>query len=83
MFFRKVLARELEQWQGNNGHVTLLQYVHDLLIGSSNHRECLKATMSLLNFVGLAGCRISVKKAQIAKDRVQYLGYEIVQGQRK
>ena len=81
--FLNVLAKEMEQWQGNDGHVTLLQYVDDLLIGSNNHRECLEPTISLLNFVGLAGYRISVKKGQIANDRVRYLGFEITQGQRK
>ncbi|KAK4806208.1 hypothetical protein QYF61_001131 [Mycteria americana] len=65
--FGNVLAKELEQWQCNNGHITLLQYVDDLLIGSSNDSECFEATISLLNFLGLAGYRISKKKkAQIA-----------------
>ncbi|KAK4807235.1 hypothetical protein QYF61_024356 [Mycteria americana] len=60
--FGNVLAKESEQWQGNNGHITMLLYVDDLLIGSSNYSECLEATISLLNFLGLAGYRVSKKK---------------------
>ncbi|KAK4806158.1 hypothetical protein QYF61_001081 [Mycteria americana] len=60
--FGNVLAKELEQWQCNNGHITLLQYVDDLLIGSSNDSACFEATISLLNFLGLAGYRVSKKK---------------------
>ncbi|KAK4806840.1 hypothetical protein QYF61_005636 [Mycteria americana] len=63
--FGNVLAKELELWQNDHDAVTLLQYVDDLLIGSDSYEACLEATISLLNFLGLAGYRVSKKKAQI------------------
>jgi len=60
--FGNVLVEELAQWQGNNGHVMLLQYVDDLLIGLSNRSERLEATISLLNLGWLAGHGVSEKK---------------------
>lgn len=44
---------------------------------------CKEKTVSLLNFVGAAGYRLSEKKAQIAKSTVTYLGFKASQGQRK
>ncbi|XP_056179231.1 uncharacterized protein LOC130141950 isoform X2 [Falco biarmicus] len=39
-------------------------------------------TVSLLNFLGLQGYRVSKKKAQVMQRKVNYLGYEISAGQR-
>ncbi|KAM6138232.1 uncharacterized protein FYN12_001169 [Phoenicopterus ruber ruber] len=39
-------------------------------------------TVSLLNFWGLQGYRVSKKKAQVMQRKVIYLGYEISAGQR-
>ncbi|KAK4806144.1 hypothetical protein QYF61_001067 [Mycteria americana] len=80
--FGNLLAKELELWQNDHDAVTLLQYVDDLLIGSDSYEACLEATTSLLNFLGLAGYRVSKKKAQIGKKKVQYMGFEITKGQR-
>ena len=80
--FGEVLAKELEQWRTNNDNVTLLQYVDDILIGADTEQTCTEATVSLLNFLGLAGYRVSKKKAQIAKEQVRYLGFNISKGQR-
>ena len=52
--FSEVLAKELEQWQTNNDNVTLLQYVDDILIGADTEQTCTEATVSLLNFLGIA-----------------------------
>ncbi|XP_049652745.1 electroneutral sodium bicarbonate exchanger 1-like isoform X1 [Accipiter gentilis] len=38
--------------------------------------------VSLLNFLGLQGYRVSKKKAQVMQGKVNYLGYEISAGQR-
>lgn len=43
----------------------------------------MKATIDSLNFLSLAGYRVSKKKAQIVQERVQCLGYEISEGQRE
>lgn len=53
--FGNVPAKELELWQGKNSLITLLQYVDDILLGANTIEECKKATISLLNFLGLAG----------------------------
>ncbi|KAK4807170.1 hypothetical protein QYF61_024290 [Mycteria americana] len=81
--FGNVLAKELELWQNDHDAVTLLQYVDDLLIGSDTYEACLEATISLLNFLGLAGYRVSKKKAQIGNKKVHYMGFEITKGQRE
>ncbi|GAB0208565.1 protein NYNRIN-like [Grus japonensis] len=81
--FGSASAKELEQWHSEYNTITLLQYVDDLLIGSDTYEECLEATISLLNFLALAGYRVSKKKAQIGKERVQYLGFEVMKGQRE
>ncbi|GAB0210147.1 protein NYNRIN-like [Grus japonensis] len=81
--FGNALVKELEQWHSEYNTITLLQYVDDLLIGSDTYEECLEATISLLNFLALAGYRVSKKKAQIGKERVQYLGFEVMKGQRE
>ncbi|KAK4810862.1 LOW QUALITY PROTEIN: hypothetical protein QYF61_008834 [Mycteria americana] len=82
-FFGNTLAKELELWQNGHDAVPLLQYVDDLLIGSDSYEACLEATISLLNFLGLAGYRVSKKKAQLEKKKVQYMGFEITKGQRE
>ncbi|KAK4825831.1 hypothetical protein QYF61_002954 [Mycteria americana] len=82
--FGNVLAKELELWQNDHDAVTLLQYVDDLLIGSDSYEACLEATISLLNFLDLAGYRVSKKKAQTEPEKkVQHMGFEITKGQKE
>ncbi|NXT22944.1 POK25 protein, partial [Syrrhaptes paradoxus] len=76
------LAKELESWREENPKVTLLQYVDDILLGTSTQQESIQFTISLLNFLGAAGYKVSKKKAQIAQQTVIYLGLTIAQGQR-
>ena len=78
-----ILAKELENWQGKHPSVTLLQYVNNILIRTTSKQECKRATIDLLNFLGLAGYRVSQKKAQIVQTTVEYLGFDISQGERK
>ncbi|KAG6940354.1 hypothetical protein G0U57_017493, partial [Chelydra serpentina] len=75
-------ARDLEEWD-NEDKILLLQYVDDLLIAAGGLTPCLKATVSLLNFVGLRGYRVAPSKAQIALPEVQYLGFHIREGERR
>nr|XP_009676976.1 PREDICTED: uncharacterized protein LOC104146587 [Struthio camelus australis] len=79
--FSEVLAKELEQWQNDKDGVTLLQYVDDILIGANTEQACTEATISLLNFLELARYGVLKKKAQIAREEVCYLGYDISKGQ--
>ncbi|NXD18424.1 PO113 protein, partial [Nothocercus nigrocapillus] len=80
--FGNILAKELEKCQGKNSSVTLLQYVDDILLGIKTESECKLATVDLLNFLGLAGYRVSLKKAQLVQETVIYLGFEISHGKR-
>uniref|UniRef100_A0A8C4WLT6 ribonuclease H n=1 Tax=Gopherus evgoodei TaxID=1825980 RepID=A0A8C4WLT6_9SAUR len=80
--FGQALARDLEEWD-NEDKVLLLQYVDDLLIAAVGLTPCLKATASLLSFVGLREYRVAQSKAQIALPEVRYLGFHIRQGKRQ
>jgi len=80
--FRNRLATELEQRDQPHGAGTILQYVDDLLIATETKEICITWTMSLLNFLGLNGYRVSPQKAQTAQQHVIYLEYEIAAGQR-
>lgn len=80
--FGNQLAKDLEQWERPSEKGVLLQYVDDLLIATETEEECVTWTISLLNFLGLNGYRVSPQKAQVAKRQVVYLGYEITAGLR-
>ncbi|XP_071585772.1 uncharacterized protein [Heliangelus exortis] len=69
-------------WERPQGEGTLLQYVDDLLIATETEEQCVEWTISLLNFLGLNGYRVSQQKAQLVQEKVVYLGYEISGGQR-
>ncbi|GAB0188415.1 protein NYNRIN-like [Grus japonensis] len=82
--FGNQLAKELEMWKKQNqGQGILLQYVDDILIAAKTKETCFEMTISLLNFLGQGGYRVSRNKAQIGKEAVIYLGFEISQGQRQ
>ena len=53
------------------------------LIATEERPACIKVTIDLLNFLGLSRYKVSRTKAQIAKQTVIYLGFEISQGQRQ
>lgn len=80
--FGNQLAKDLEQWERPSGKGVLLQYVDDLLIATETEEFCIARTISLLNFLGLNGYKVPSQKAQVAKQRVVYLGYEITAGLR-
>uniref|UniRef100_A0A8C5TGM6 ribonuclease H n=1 Tax=Malurus cyaneus samueli TaxID=2593467 RepID=A0A8C5TGM6_9PASS len=81
--FGNQLAKELEDWQKQESGGTVLQYVDDILIAAKTRDDCIQLTVSLLNFLGLGGYRVSKEKAQIAKETVVYLGLEIFRGHRQ
>ncbi|RMB97507.1 hypothetical protein DUI87_25988 [Hirundo rustica rustica] len=80
--FGEQLAKDLESWEAPPEEGKLLQYVDDILIATWTKEACVAWTVSLLNFLGLQGYRVSKKKAQVVKQKVIYLGYEISAGQR-
>ncbi|RMC20741.1 hypothetical protein DUI87_01593 [Hirundo rustica rustica] len=75
--FGEQLAKDLESWEPPPGEGQLLQYVDDLLIATQTQETCVDRTVSLLNFLGLQGYRVSQKKAQMVRQTVIYLGYEV------
>ncbi|KFQ70798.1 hypothetical protein N335_09699, partial [Phaethon lepturus] len=81
--FGNVLAKDLEQWQHSNNNGTLSQYIDTLLIGADAEKNSSEVTVSLRNYLGPAGYKVSQKEAQVAKEKVQYLGFEISKGQRE
>lgn len=83
--FGNQLAKELEIWKQDKPRPEhlLLQYVDDILIATEERFTCIQVTIDLLNFLGLNGYKVSRKKAQIARQTVIYLGFEISKGQRQ
>ncbi|KFP96428.1 hypothetical protein N329_07268, partial [Haliaeetus albicilla] len=81
--FGNQLARELETWDPPSKEGTLLQYVDDLLIATETREDCIQWTISLLNFLGSSGYRVSQQKAQLIQPQVIYLRFEISGGQRE
>ncbi|XP_077642335.1 uncharacterized protein LOC144247010 [Lonchura striata] len=80
--FGEQLAKELETWKAPPEEGKLLQYVDDILIATRTKEACVAWTVSLLNFLGLQGYRVSKKKAKVVKQKVIYLGYKVSAGQR-
>ncbi|KFR15990.1 hypothetical protein N306_11365, partial [Opisthocomus hoazin] len=81
--FGNQLARDLEKWNPPTQKGTWLQSVDDLLIAAETERDCKKWTVSLLNFLGLNGYRVSQQKAQMIQQQVTHLGLKISRGQRE
>ncbi|KAK4816189.1 hypothetical protein QYF61_012654 [Mycteria americana] len=77
------LAKKLELWKKENPEGTILQYVDDILLAAETWGERLQITINLLNFLGQGEYRVSKNKAQVGKETVIYLGFEISQGQRR
>ncbi|NWR90133.1 POK7 protein, partial [Furnarius figulus] len=75
--FGNQLTKELEDWRRQSPEGVVLQYVDDILIAAKDRDECIQLTVSLLNFLGQSGYRVTKEKAQIAKETAVYLGLEI------
>ncbi|KAK4821608.1 hypothetical protein QYF61_025185 [Mycteria americana] len=71
--------RSMEKTEPREKYIVAMD---DILIAAENKEKCFEMTISLLNFLGQGGYRVSRNKAQIRKE-VIYLGFEISQGQRQ
>lgn len=78
--FDEALHEDLGEYQAQNPDRSLLQCVDDLLIAVSDQETCLTGTEWLLQTLGDLGYCASVKKAQICKQQVTYLGYILKEG---
>ena len=79
--FNKILKDDL----GDLGQVlesTVIQYVDDILLCSTDKEMCHRDSMRLLQMLAEKGHKVSQKKLQYCSDRVVYLGQEITQGHR-
>ncbi|KFO58356.1 hypothetical protein N302_14975, partial [Corvus brachyrhynchos] len=81
--FGKQLSKELEDWRKQEPGGAVLHYVDDILIAAKTRDDCIELTVSLLNFLGQSGYRVSKEKAQVARETVVYLGLEIFHGHRQ
>lgn len=52
----------------------------DILIAARTRDDCIRFTLSLLNFLGLSGYRVTKDKIEMAKEDGVYLGLEIFLG---
>lgn len=73
--FDEALHENLGEYHSQHPHVSLLQYVDDMLIATTSEEECPGGTEDLLRTLGILGYWASSKKAQICKKQVTYLGY--------
>ncbi|XP_036913223.1 uncharacterized protein LOC118994651 [Sturnira hondurensis] len=80
--FSEALGKDLQPFRTSHPSVVLLQYVDDLLLAARSSEECKTATKDLLRELEGMGYRVSAKKAQIARQTVSYLGYNLQGGQR-
>ncbi|KFV05454.1 hypothetical protein N339_04175, partial [Pterocles gutturalis] len=63
--------------------VKLVQYVGDLLIAGESKEEVRKTTISLSNFLGTQGLKVSKNKLQFTEQEVKYLGHWLSRGTKK
>lgn len=70
IWFGEQLAKHLEAWEAPPEEGKLLQCVDHLLTATKTKEACGAWTVSLLNFLGLRGYRVSKKKAQAVKQKV-------------
>ncbi|KFO52782.1 hypothetical protein N302_10267, partial [Corvus brachyrhynchos] len=72
---------EILQTFPKSPRIRITQYVDDLLI--SGETEVREATITLLNFLGSKGLRVSKKKLQFVESEVKYLCHLISKGSQK
>ena len=82
IFWGKILEQVLGDFTPPHG-TCLLQYVDDLLLSNTDQKKLTAVTVSLLNFLGEKGLRVSKKMLQIVEKEVKYLGHLISGGKRK
>ena len=79
--FDEALHRDLAPFRASNPHVSLLQFIDDLLLATETREECERGTQNLLAELGELGYPASAKKAQLWQTEVTYLGYTLKNGQ--
>jgi hypothetical protein len=80
--FNEALNQDLDLYSRSHSSITLLQYVDDLLLAAASEAGCRQTTGDLLQELGKLGYQASAKKAQICRQTVTYLGYELKEGTR-
>ncbi|XP_015674328.1 uncharacterized protein LOC107290004, partial [Protobothrops mucrosquamatus] len=80
--FGTALGKDLQHFVPRQRGDTLLQYVDDVLVTGQTEDTCWDNTASLLGLLSQCGYRVSRKKAQLVKQKVRYLGYDIGHGHR-
>ena len=78
--FARVLEKNLRELQLQERAV--LQYIDDILICSPSKKASDQSTTQTLNFLAERGYQVS-KKAQITKQKVNYLGHILTPGSRQ
>lgn len=74
----EVLSKKLRHIQLKSG--VILKYIDDILMTSSTYRGYLLNTITVLNYLAQSGYEVLPHKAQICKQKVAYLGFELKQG---
>ncbi|XP_058030884.1 uncharacterized protein LOC131194178 [Ahaetulla prasina] len=80
--FGTALGRDLQYYVPRQKGDTVLQYVDDVLVTGQTEDLCWENTKALFVLLVECGYRASRNKAQLVKQRVRYLGYDIEQGKR-
>ena len=80
--FNEALHEDLGEFHSEHPHLTLLQYVDDILLAAEDQDTCLRGTRDLLQTIVALGYRASAKKARICRTEVSYLRYKLKDGQR-
>ncbi|RMC19790.1 hypothetical protein DUI87_03354 [Hirundo rustica rustica] len=80
--FGQALEQLLSQFSPREG-TKILQYVDDLLIAGQEEGNVKACTVSLLNFLGEKGLKVSKSKLQFAEPEVKYLGHWITKGKKR
>ena len=65
--FNEALHEDLGEFHSEHPHLTLLQYVDDILLAAEDQDTCLRGTRDLLQTIVALGYRASAKKAQICR----------------
>ena len=78
--FGEVLPKELRHIQLKSG--VLLKYIDDILITSSTYKDYFLNSITVLNHLSQRGYKVLPHKAQICKQKVAYMGFELKQGTR-
>ena len=77
--FGQALEQILQEYNKIPG-TTMIQYVDDLLIAGKDEDAVRQASISLLNFWGSRGLKVSKSKLQFVEEKVKYLGHLLNKG---